>query len=47
MSAIWTAINELCHFCKKEEHGYALKDDKGEYQPACWPCCQKRSEEQK
>lgn len=28
----------VCGFCGKEENGYAKKDAKGNWQPACWPC---------
>ena len=41
MSERWTAINGKCFFCGKEEQGYALKERR-EFQPACWPCCRKR-----
>lgn len=27
-----------CGFCKKEEGGYAKRDTKGNWRPACWPC---------
>ena len=47
MSAAWTPVNGKCAFCNKEEHGYALKDKAGEFQPACWPCAKKRIKEEK
>ncbi|HTQ97229.1 MAG TPA: hypothetical protein VMH89_10510 [Candidatus Acidoferrum sp.] len=47
MSATWTPVNGKCAFCNKEEHGYALKDKAGEFQPACWPCAKKRIKEEK
>jgi hypothetical protein len=28
----------VCGFCGGEEGGYAKKDAKGVWQPACWPC---------
>jgi hypothetical protein len=28
----------ICGFCGGEEGGYAKRDDKGVWQPACWPC---------
>lgn len=42
MSETWTLVNGECFFCHKTEHGYALKDDKEEFQPACWQCCKDR-----
>ncbi len=48
MSAKWTEPGEVkCFFCHKEEHGYALKDDKNEWQPACWACAKKAVKEDK
>jgi len=28
----------VCRWCGEEEGGYAKKDEKGEWQAACWPC---------
>jgi hypothetical protein len=35
----WTEPGEVkCHFCPEPDSGYALKDEQGEWQPACWTC---------
>lgn len=33
----------VCSFCGREENGYAKKDAKGNWQPACWPCVKPES----
>ena len=41
MSAEWTETHGPCFFCFKTEEGYARKDEKGAYQPACFACAKK------
>lgn len=30
--------NTKCHFCRKDQEGYAKQDRKGNWHPACWSC---------
>jgi len=47
MGAEWTPTNGECFFCHGEAQGYALRDKKGEWQHACWPCCVKNLQDKK
>lgn len=38
MSEKWTPTGGKCFFCPKPDSGYALKDNNGNWQPACWDC---------
>lgn len=38
LKATWPGSRGTCGFCGKEENGYAKKDEKGEWQAACWAC---------
>lgn len=38
MSAEWTLESKQCFLCKKPDNGYALQDEQGRWQPACWNC---------
>jgi hypothetical protein len=41
----WTSPDNrgICGFCGKEEGGYALRDENGKWQPACWPCAKPKN----
>lgn len=36
-----------CGFCKEEENGYAMKDTKGKWRPACWKCVKPKAAKEK
>lgn len=44
MSDIWTAEFGKCFICGRIENGYSLQDKNGEWQTACWKCCQDKLE---
>jgi hypothetical protein len=41
MSASWTAEPIACS-CGQPDSGYALQDNQGVWQAACWECVKKR-----